>query len=207
MKNNIFLLTAFLTTVTAQVYCETSTQPAAKHTAITTKDIRVIDLQKIFAESHEGREIEAEAIKRQQAAAAELQKMQQDLMRKGEQFKERVSKGLEKEESIARKQRELQSDQRKLELRAQEVEQEMREYQAELQGKRLEPFRRRLSENVKKFGDNNNTKLILSLTGEVVYASPELHITDDVVKQLNADHSAKAKAPSATIPSVTPVKK
>ena len=169
---------------------------------LTTKDIRVLDLQKIFAESHEGREIEAEAMKRQQAAAAELQKMQQDLMRKGEQLKERVSKGLEKEESIARKQRELQSDQRKLELRAQEVEQEMREYQMELQGKRLEPFRRRLTDAVKNFGDKNQTKLILSLTGEVVYASPDLMITDNIVKQLNAEHSAKPKVPSNTIPSV-----
>lgn len=174
---------------------------------LTTKDIRVLDLQKIFAESHEGREIEAEAMKRQQAAAAELQKMQQELMRKGEQLKERVSKGLEKEESIARKQRELQSDQRKLELRAQEVEQEMREYQMELQGKRLEPFRRRLSEAVKNFGDKNNTKLILSLTGEVVYASPDLMITDNIVKQLNADHTAKPKVPAAAVPSVSNIKK
>ncbi|MCL4380500.1 OmpH family outer membrane protein [Candidatus Dependentiae bacterium] len=167
-------------------------------------EFRVIDLQKIFAESQEGREIEAEAMKKQQALAAELQKMQQDVMKKDASLKERASKGLVKEEEVLKKRREIESDQRKFELRAQEIEQELREYQNELQARRLEPFRRNLRETVEKYGAKNKCDVIMTRTGEVVYVRPDLDVTEDLLKALNSDYAAKAKVPTAKVPSIEP---
>lgn len=166
------------------------------------REFRFIDLNKIFAESQEGRAIEAEAMKKQQTLAAELQKLQQEIMRKEASLKERAAKGLVKEDALVKQGRELESEKRKFELRAQEVEQELRDYQGEIQQKRLEPFRGRLRDTIKKFTDKNKEVVLMSTTGEVLYAPQELFVSDEILKSLNTEFAAKSAVPAAKVPSL-----
>ena len=162
--------------------------------------IAYLDIQRVAAESAEGKVSTARVQALNQKKVAELNDLnkklaadQQKLQAQGAMLNEAARAELER--SIDRQQKELQRSQ-------QDAQEEVQQLQTDLQN----TFQGKLYPIIQQVVSEKGIEMLFSQRDSgIVFANPALDLTADVIKRFDAAHAAAAPAP-APAPATTPAK-
>jgi len=166
--------------------------------AATSMKIGVVEIQKIFSETIEGKEVHEILIKKQQELTKELQREGQAYGARLQEFEKRAKEGLESESALMKRRMELESKERELKEKQTIAGREFEYYQQELQQKRMVPFRETIKTTIEKQAIKDGLDVVfVRETGEAIYVNPRIDMTAPIMKQLDAQYSTKGDKKAA----------
>ncbi len=145
--------------------------------------IKVISGQEILSKLDEGKDVEKKLMAKRQSFEQEIKKLETEM--------KKIIDGLETKRKMARPEA-LEADQEKLmkmrrdhQNKAKEAEEELkRAFQREL-GK----LNQKIQATVMKVAQKNGWDMVaLKETGEIIYASPKVDASSDIVTMMNREH-------------------
>ena len=141
--------------------------------------IGVMNIQKVLLESSAGRKAKGVFEKRMNELQGKF-KVEQEALVALQQEIEKKSSAWSKDKK-GEKIRELQLGQRELQVKSEDAKMELRQ----LQDKKLEPILKMLQTVVNSYGQKNGYSVILDSKVAVLYADPNVDVSDDVKKELD----------------------
>lgn len=144
-----------------------------------TQKIGVMNIQKVLLESTAGKKAKAVFEKRMNELQDKF-KTEQDALIALQQEIEKKSSAWSKDKK-GEKIRELQMGQRELQVKSEDAKMELKQ----LQDKELEPILKMLQNVVNTYGEKNGYSVILDSKVAVLYAAPDVDLSDAVKEELN----------------------
>jgi Skp family chaperone for outer membrane proteins len=159
----------------------------------TSMKFGVIEIQRIFAETSEGKEVQELLRKKQNELSSQLQKEGAAYMEKRQEFEKHVKEGLMSKAALDNKRIELEAKENELKAKEAVANREFEMYQQDLQQKRMMPFRDRIKTTIEAQAKKNGlTAIFVRETGETIYADPSIDLTTNVISQLDEQFKPKS---------------
>lgn len=144
-----------------------------------SQKIGVMNIQKVLLESSAGRKAKVIFETRMKELQSKF-KVQQDNLIALQQEIEKKSSAWSKDKK-GEKIRELQLGQREMQVKSEDAKMELRQ----LQDKKLEPILKMLQTVVDSYGEKNGYSLILDSKVAVLYAAPNIDVSEDIKSELD----------------------
>lgn len=164
--------------------------------------IAVVNIQRVAAESSEGKASNAKA----QALYQQKQNQLNDLNKKlqADQQKLQQQTSVMNDQARAQLERDIDRQQKEIQRFSQDAQDEVQNLQSDLQ----EAFQRRLLPVIQQVVQERGIQVLFSqVDSGLVWADPGLDLTNDVIKRLDAATAAapaSSSAPASTPPATTP---
>lgn len=161
----------------------------------TSMKFGVIEIQRIFSETAEGKEVQELLRKKQTELSNQLQKEGSVYMEKRQEYEKHVKERLKSQAALDNMRIELEAKENELKAKEAVANREFEMYQQELQQKRMLPFRDRIKSTIETQAKRDGLSAIfVRETGETIYVDPTIDLTSNVIAQLDSAYSTKAGA-------------
>jgi len=199
MKNpaKALLIPALLTLATASVWAQSSPPPAA---ALGASKIAILNTQGALFGTAEGKQKLAEIQSQFSAKQADLENMRKNL----EDLQNRLTNGARtlSDEERSRLERQGQHLQGQLQRKEQEYEADIKEAQQDA----IENLSRKIGPVVTRYAQENGYQIVIDAQVCSIYCSPQLDVTQDIIRLYDLANPVKGAAPAPGRPAPTPAK-